>query len=314
MGAGEAPGAGVLRCARRPHRDCAQQSRAHQADPGAPETNPELHSEFVEALRAAAGASSILRHGGRFPLTGRGDINTYAVFAELCRNLLRPHGRSGIIVPSGIATDNTTKDFFGDLISNQALVSFFEFENEGFFPGAGQGHMLRFALTTIVGAGTKVGGARYLFQGKRLADLADENRVFTLSPSDILLVNPNTRTCPIFRSQRDAEITRAICRRVPVLIQEGPPEHNPWGISFLRMFDMTNDSHLFRTKAELEQDGYCLEGNRFYKGGECFVPLYEAKMVYQYNHRHGDFRDSRDGERTHVLPLFPWGVFMTVTI
>jgi len=267
-----------------------------------PDTNPELYSEFMAALRAAAGTSNILRYGGRFPLTGQGDVNTYAVFAELCRDAIHSGGRAGIIVPSGIATDNTTRDFFGDLISKQELVSFFEFENEGFFPGAGQGHMLRFAPTTMLGTGTKVEAARFLFQGKSLADLKDEDRVFTLSSSDIALVNPNTRTCPIFRSLRDAEITRAIYRRVPVLILEGLLERNSWGIHFMRMFDMTNDSYLFKTKFALEQDGYRLEGNCFHKGGKCYVPLYESKMVYQYNHRHGDFLDSGDGERAHVLP------------
>ena len=97
-----------------------------------PETNPTLHSQFVEALRAAAGASSFMRHGGRFPLTGRGDINTYAVFAELCRELPNPRGRSGVVLPSGIAFADTTKYFFGDLVLTRSLVSLFSFfENRG---------------------------------------------------------------------------------------------------------------------------------------------------------------------------------------
>lgn len=270
-----------------------------------PRTNPELYRDYVDALRASAGISSILRHGGRYPHTGQGDINTYAVFAELSRALIRPNGRSGIIVPSGLATDNTTKDFFGDLVFKQALESFFEFENEGFFPGAGQGHMLRFALTTIVGSEMTVRETRFLFQGKHPRELADKNRVFTLSATDIALVNPNTKTCPIFRSRCDAELTKAIYARVPILMHDDVhSEHNanPWGISFLRMFDMANDSHLFKTKDLLEKEGYTIEGNRFHKEEEVFVPLFEAKMVYQYNHRHGDFRDSRDGERAHVLP------------
>ena len=92
-----------------------------------PETNPTLHSQFVEALRAAAGASSFMRHGGRFPLTGRGDINTYAVFAELCRELPNPRGRSGVVLPSGIAFADTTKYFFEHLVLTRSLVSLFSF-------------------------------------------------------------------------------------------------------------------------------------------------------------------------------------------
>ncbi len=53
------------------------------------------------------------------------------------------------------------------------------------------------------------------------------------------------------------------------------------------MFHMTNDSNLFSTKAELEKNGaYPVGGNRWKKGGEEFVPLYEGKMVKIYDHRH----------------------------
>lgn len=282
----------------------------HHPDEAAKEK--ETYEEFIAARRTAE-ATSVFAHlkadeGGRYPLAGVGDINTYALFAETISQIVAAKGRAGFIVPSGLATDNTTKDLFGALISNQALESFFEFENEGFFPGAGQGHMLRFALTTIVGAAQKVKETRFLFQGKRIAELGDEDRVFTLSPADIFHVNPNTRTCPIFRSRRDAEITKAIYARVPVLMRDADgddPGHNPWGIRFMAMFHMANDSHLFKTKAELEQEGYVLAGNRFGRGAERYLPLYEAKMIYQYNHRHGDFGDAREGERAHVLPTIP---------
>ena len=42
----------------------------------------------------------------------KGDINTYAVFAELAHTIVSPEGFVGFLVPSGIATDNTTKQFF----------------------------------------------------------------------------------------------------------------------------------------------------------------------------------------------------------
>ena len=54
----------------------------------------------------------------------------------------------------------------------------------------------------------------------------------------------------------------------------------------LRMFDMTNDSHLFRTAAQLEADGfYPVQGNRWKKGDELYLPLYEGKMVQAFDHR-----------------------------
>ena len=46
---------------------------------------------------------------------------------------------------------------------------------------------------------------------------------------------------------RDAEITIGIYRRVPVLWRD-EPEENPWGLLFMRMFNMANDSGLFHTR------------------------------------------------------------------
>ena len=89
-----------------------------------------LHSQFQDAARQAEGESQMLRTTGLFPLCGRGDINLYAVFAEGMRNHLSPVGRVGCVLPSGIATDDTTKDFFADLIDKRELVSLFHFENE----------------------------------------------------------------------------------------------------------------------------------------------------------------------------------------
>ena len=70
--------------------------------------------------------------------------------------------------------------------------------------------------------------------------------------------------------------------------RDGLPEENPWGIRFNRMFDMSNDSHLFRTRGQLEGDGWELVGNMFRKDGAECLPLYEAKMTQIYNHRAAD--------------------------
>lgn len=268
----------------------------------------QLYRDFIVARRTAE-AASVFAHvngedGGRFPLTGVGDVNTYALFSETIRQVIGPMGRAGFIVPSGLATDNTTKAFFGDLIEQRSLESFFEFENEGYFKGAGQGHMLRFALTTVLGSQQQAGATRFLFQGKQLDELQDPERVFTLTAEEIFQVNPNTRTCPIFRSRMDADITRRVYARVPVLVREaaaGEEEQNPWRVSFLRMFDMANDSHIFRSMSDFSGKGFHLRGNSFVSEQERWLPLYEAKLMHVYTHRYGDFSDA-GGQRAHILP------------
>jgi hypothetical protein len=255
--------------------------------------DPGLYAAFAADRRQAEAESQFVRLSGRYPLCGRGDVNTYAVFAELARTLLNPRGRAGIIVPSGIATDDTTKFFFQDLMDRRSLVSLYDLENRRkLFPAIDS--RMKFCLLTLTGsARPAASGAEFAFFAHSIEDLQEEGRRFTLTAEDIALLNPNTRTCPVFRTRRDAELTRSIYRRVPVLIRESPPE-NPWGISFLRMFDMANDSGLFRTREELEAEGWVLEGNVFIRrqasGSPArYLPLYEAKMIHQFDHRWGTY-------------------------
>jgi len=71
---------------------------------------------------------------------------------------------------------------------------------------------------------------------------------------------------------------------------------------FMAMLHMANDSQLFRTRSELEAKGHRLRGNIFEGQGARYLPLYEAKMIYNYNHRFGDFALLDPGEREHILP------------
>lgn len=226
-------------------------------------SNPSLYDAYLDALRRAAGESHVLRDSGRYPLAGRGDINTYAVFAEGSRSLVNERGRMGMILPTGIATDATTQFYFKDLVQRGSLASLFDFENaKPLFEGVHRS--FKFCLLTLTGRDDRVAQAQFAFFAHDPSDLLKDNARFELTPEEIQLLNPNTGTCPIFRTRRDAEITLGIYRRVPVLINENDPANgNPWGISFMRMFDMSNDSHLFHTRDELEADGWTLNGNVF---------------------------------------------------
>ena len=217
------------------------------------------------------------------------------------RNLVGPAGRIGCIVPTGIATDDTTKHFFHSIVHTLSLVSLLGFENEEFvFPQVD--HSTKFCLLTLSGY-AYARPSDYVFFARRAEQLDDSERRFTLTAEEIALLNPNTRTCPVFRSRRDAELTKAIYRRVPVLVREGNPDGNPWGVTFKQgLFNMTSDSHLFRTREQLEADGFELNGNTFERGQELWLPLYEAKMLHHYDHRwatydNGDTRELTDPER-----------------
>jgi len=249
------------------------------------QSNPELHQRYVQAQQAADVALAHVRQSGNFPRTAKGDINTYVLFAELAQRIVAPAGRVGLLVPSGIATDNTTREFFSDLIQSQALIGLYDFENRRrHFPDVDS--RFKFSMLVFSGKETKTRAVDFVFFAHQMEDLEERSRHISLSAKDLALLNPNTHTCPIFRSRRDAELTKAVYRRVPILIDKSRREGgNPWGIQYVRMFDQTNDAELFRTAEELHHEGFRLEGNRWRKGKRVFLPLYEAKMVQAYDHR-----------------------------
>ncbi|MHB1250999.1 MAG: Eco57I restriction-modification methylase domain-containing protein [Acidimicrobiales bacterium] len=265
--------------------------------------DPSLWEEFRAALRIAEAESAFLRKSGRYPLCGRGDVNTYSVFAEAMLDMLALTGRLGAIVPTGIATDDTTKDFFANCVDHGQLVSLFDFRNRGFFPDVAGAQGNRFCLLTLAGRNYPAVEAEFLFFGLSLSELANRERRFTLTPEDLALINPNTHTAPVFRSNHDAELTKKIYRRVPVLVREGDSDGNPWGIEYQRMFEMSTDSGHFTTESELTALGAEIGGNRWKKDSEAWLPLYEAKMVHHFNHRFGDYALAHlTGKEVRQLP------------
>jgi type I restriction-modification system DNA methylase subunit len=237
-----------------------------------PKRIPELAQAWEDAKHDADAQGKFIRESGRFPLTVTGDINTYAVFAEITRLLISPLGRVGIILPTGIVSNDTTKAFFEDIVISQSLSSVVSFENEEFFfPDVG--NRFSFCLLNLSGKHSNSQNPIFVYHCHNLAQLNQKERYFQLSQHEIKLINPNTLTCPIFRTRNDAEITKKIYQRVPVLENERTG-NNPWGISFMAMFHMANDSRLFENQVN---DG--------------LVPLYEAKMFFIYNHRYGYYTD-----------------------
>jgi N-6 DNA Methylase len=240
--------------------------------------NPELLQAFETAKYDADAQRKFIRESGRFSLTAVGKINTYSIFSESARKLISPTGRAGIIVPTGIATDDTCKKFFQDLVVNRKLVSYFGFKNERFLFPKPVEHTITFGLMTIVGELLSSDKMEFCWFCYGINDLHNLGRRVTLKPQDIALLNPNTLTSPIFRTHTDAELTCKIYQKVPVLENERTGV-NPWGISFKLMFMMNTDSGLFRRS---ESDNV--------------LPLYEGKMLHQFDHRWATYEglDVRD--------------------
>ncbi|MEU6879970.1 DNA methyltransferase [Streptomyces sp. NPDC046712] len=261
------------------------------------EADRELHVEYIADKRRSDGFSHLARWSGRFPLAARGKLNTYPLFAEAASHGIAPRGRFGLVLQTGIATDATTAPFFSDLVRSKRLVSFLDFKNEAFVLSRDVHHSTRFCLLTVTGREEQVREASFAFGTWYMEDLPA--RRFTMPLEEILLVNPNTGNLPVFESRRDAEITFGVYSRVPVLLKEpdefGRGGSNPWGLTFRQgLFNMASDSHLFKGKQELADEGWQLTGNVFTRIDEegkprRYLPLYEAKMLHHFDHRLGTY-------------------------
>jgi hypothetical protein len=279
--------------------DAGNAAKRREAIEGLADDDPLLLARFRSAQRKAAATAHFLLKSGRYPLTGRGDVNTYSVFAETFRTVIAADGAAGIVTPTGLATDKTTSAFFGDLVSARALAALHDFvTNPRIWTDVGN-RKFRFAVTAIRGRSTPVDRIRMSFFSKYPTDVTPE-RVFSVTPDEIQLLNPNTGNCPVFVTRADADLTIGAYRRFPIFIRDDNPAGNPWRVTFMNMFHMSNDSHLFREHSELnpvEDDGWLLCTT----DGE-HVPLYEAKLLWHYDHRLSSYALRAPGSRDTELP------------
>lgn len=257
----------------------------------------DLYNEFIQACNGIASQSNFVKNSRRFPLTAVGKLELSSLFAELCLSFSKEAW--GLVLPTGIAVNDSNKYFFSKLIDENRLVSLYDFENrEALFDIH---RMFKFCLITAGKAQTEpriVSGGFYL---TRIDHLLDPRRIYTLRTDDFARLNPNTKTCPVFRTSRDAKLTAKIYRNSTILYNEITGE-SPWNVKFGNMFNMSTDSYLFRTYAQLTAQGATLNGNTFTTAdGETYVPLYEGKMIWHYNHHYGSW--PTEGERPNSINM-----------
>ncbi|MGY1896344.1 Eco57I restriction-modification methylase domain-containing protein [Nocardia gipuzkoensis] len=254
---------------------------------------PALWARYQNAMRSVDAEKCFYQASGRLPTSARGRMNTYALFAEVGIEIVNKSGRVGLVLETAIATGDSTSLFFSKLVETNSVACFFDFENEAkIFPGVT--NKFRFAVLVATG-GAPVLEASFAFSVRHVRDLP--SRRFALHPSEVLHVNPNSGTLPVFRSRRDAEITIAIHGRVPIFWARGQGGRNPWDVDFDQgLFNMSSKSGLFRGMKTLVQDDWRLEGGKFKKRDECMMPLFEGKMIHHFDHRYATYEGATQAQ------------------
>jgi hypothetical protein len=265
--------------------------------------NPVLHTAWLEELRAFEGTQVIVHGSGRYPLSSVGRLNSAPLFTELSLHLLAPNGRMGLVVPSGISTDSFCQHLFARMVDSGALVSMFDFENRaGLFPDVDS--RMKFSLLTCGNLSISSDRvAEFVFFAHQVEELRSPEKRFSLRPADIALLNPNTKTSSIFRTATDAELTKAIYRRVPVLKRDAPEaDTDSWGFVSRLLIMSNTDSNLFETRNSLTERGFKQVGPILKMGSTYYLPLYEAKMFQLFDHRASDVIISRKALKRQAQP------------
>lgn len=252
------------------------------------QSDPKLFSEWVELRRHFAAIAAFAHQSGRYPFTGKGNLNSYLLFSEAAMDLLCESGRSGTIVPSAVASSDTAKVFFNHLVTSKRLAALFDFENKRqLFPAVDS--RMKFCLLTMTAAGTSPIHIPLAFFLHSVDELRDSSRIYSLQATDFQLLNPNTGNAPTFRSRQDAEIVLHVYHRLPVLRSDRDHSHAESNVEVTRMVDLSYESSYFVNSEQLEnselsrKDGIYLDPD-----GAQFLPVYEAKMTQQYDHRAAD--------------------------
>ena len=221
-------------------------------------------------------ALPLLRHIWRQHSTTAETLQSAVLCLETARLLIRPTGRVGCLIPAQLVTTET--DFFQRLLAQGAIISLHTITNgTRLMP-----HLPRtmaFSLLTLAGRHDPRTAADVVWGVHQLDELDDTTRHVQLHADDIALLNPNTRSWPVFRTARAAALTMAIYRRVPVLRQQGPAVGDPWGVRTATMLHLTRDATVLRTRQQLEAEGWRLAGEVFRQGQALYVPVYERGDV-----------------------------------
>lgn len=316
--------------ARRPEVARAQRASDRKKMIGAlQKAGDPLYANFEKADRRAADAMRMARFNGNkrvpdpdqpgrtikapsehYPLMSKGDINLYTLFVERAHALVQPRGMVGLLTPSGIAGDLSSSDFFRRLSTGGHIKSLYDFENrrtryglEPFFPDV-DGRFKFAAMTASPKRAFAAAHCGFFLQSVREKENPDN--AFPVTTEDFARVNPNTGTAPVFRTRRDMELTTGVYACCPVLVDRASGEEvSSWPVRYATMFHMTNDSRLFRTRAELEEEmgAWSIGGNRYRNGEGEWVPLYEGKMVQAFDHRAAGVTVNLDNDKRPAQPF-----------
>jgi len=260
------------------------------------DANDPIIRDYEKASGRAEMSLEQARKSGEYPLLSRGDVNIYSLFVERSISLISRRGMVGLLTPIGIGSDKTAARFFASVSEARRVKAFLAFENKDGWLFRDVHHEDQPTVFVVSGKERQYEAFKY---GVKLHQLPHEDAptVRMLKSADCRKLNPNTGTVPIFRDAEAGALLEKMYGQGAVLVDRtGDGEAKAWSVRYRRVFDMTNDSGLFRRREELEEleGAYPVGRGRFGSANGEWYPLYEGKMISVYNHRYAGVRVNQD--------------------
>lgn len=242
------------------------------------ETNLELYNAWNQYKNSTLRISKFIIQSKRFPYSAKGNLNLYKIFVELVRNNISNSGRGGLVVQSGLFTDELSKELFENLMLSGNIISVYDFVNTNkIFNIHGQ---MRFSLITYSKSRIREKSV-FKFYLKSPEEISRKEESVRMDYKDIRLINPNTFVCPQISSKVVFDLLKGLYNKKLIIRSDEPL--NSFGVGFWgEMFNMTRAQKYLHSEIDIDNNQY--------------APLYEAKYFHQFDHRFATFEGKSDEE------------------
>lgn len=235
--------------------------------------NTKLQSLWNEFVRRSDQESKFISNCGRFNLSAKGNINYYRIFSDLARSIINNTSNAGIVIQSGLATDESSTDLLSDLMKKSQIISLFDFVNTKKIFNIHSS--MKFSLLTITKKERVNKTSKFSFFNDDILDIKNQSKIVEIDFEDLKKINPNTMSIPTVKSRYDFELIKEIHRNSNILISDH--KENSFNLSIWgEMFHMTRATKYYRDQIPTTS---IID----------YIPLNESKLLFIYDHRYASF-------------------------
>ena len=201
-----------------------------------------------------------------------GELNTYAMFAELASRLTEKDGFAAIIVKSALVTSTCYSSCFRHFVNQGSLSEVFLFDNrEKLFQIDS-----REKFCVLFFGGEHAGGIKVHYGLTKQEQILSSVPI-NVTSEELELINPETGLLPNVADSKEFSFLLQTHRSLSVFAKEFPKCH------FGRLVHLTAHAEHISTKSEKTR-----------------VPIYEGKFIEQYDNRFSTFAGMSADERSQA--------------